>query len=306
MFKNHTSRRALIRFLIGLNAMLLHACTPPAPETEAASSTARTTVALNISGSATLGEHLMPQLVLSFLNSEQYEILNATDTLFQAQRNDTLFNIRINPIGTGEGLRQLKTHQADLAMVSETIDSAFLKQKNRSSAKVIFIAKGRVSIIAHRHNLVSVLTKAQLKAIFSGEITDWAVVAQGQYSGRINPHSRNTASGTTHIFESFLLGKPQKYMVGKQHVTNKSLLEDMKRDFYGIGFISENELPYDDDNIVKQITVIDNNGSPQVIERPLSLVYTEIPTDNSLLQHFTRFCRSDLAQNIAVSMGFFK
>jgi ABC-type phosphate transport system substrate-binding protein len=283
-------------YLFALLPLLFVACQTPPKATPA--------VTLDISGSATLGEHLMPQLVLSFLNSAQYEILNTSDTLFQARRNDTLFLVRISPIGTGNGLTQLKADKIDLAMVSETIDSSFLKQWNISRTEAIFIASGRISIIAHRHNAVSTLTKTQLKGIFSGVLKDWAAVSSGQYQGRINLHLRNPESGTTHTFETLFLEKKPQTAFGKRHITNKSLLEDIKRDFYGIGFIAENELTYGND--IKRINIVNNDGSPQYLERPLSVVYKKRATENALIRDFTDFCRNDLAQDIAVSMGFFK
>jgi phosphate transport system substrate-binding protein len=108
-------------------------------------------------------------------------------------------NIAVSGPGSGAGIAALINGTSDICQASREI-----KQKEIDTAKAkgvepyeIQVATDALTVIVHPSNPISELTIAQLSAIFTNQITNWAEV--GGNDAPIVAISRDTNSGT-HVF----------------------------------------------------------------------------------------------------------
>jgi ABC-type phosphate transport system substrate-binding protein len=252
---------------------------------------------LYITGSNTIGEHLMPQLIRAFLEQEGIKIQLFQETEIQSSRayvikgisKDTFFTITIRANGSKEGLADLKNRKTDIAMISE---SQLMAQWQGDTLR---LASDSIVIVAHRHNPIDRLTVGQLQDIFVGKTQNWQELTP-QYSGTIHTHIRDTSSGTFSTFQHLILNDAAYNPTAKRHFSNADLFDDIRRDYYGIGYISASEKI---NNEYFKTFSIDN----QHFERSLYL-FSDGKKDTDLARRFRRFCRSQTARKIIESLKF--
>ena len=256
----------------------LAACTDSTPEQN-----------LRISGSNTIGEHLMPQLVKAFFEQEEMHIQLLQTNFVKATRNDTLFTIALHAEGSNAGLADLKKDMTDLAMISE---SQLVSQWQGANLR---LATDTIVVIAHRYNPIEKLTATQLQAVFAGNLKKWEELTP-QYVGTINVHVRDTNSGTFSTFQNLVLNNGTYSPTAKHHASNAELFADIQRDYYGIGYISLSERLSTDDFKILPI-------EGQTLARPLFLLFDDSKT-NDLSRRFRQFCRSQTAREIIEGLRF--
>jgi ABC-type phosphate transport system substrate-binding protein len=249
---------------------------------------------LTISGSTTLGEKLMPHLMTEFFRSqaiklETIEKINDTLTQVIGSRNDVIFTLNIHSNSSGKGLLELEQGKTGIAMIS-----GIFKHHGYDTLR---LASDSIVLIAHRQNpLVNPLKIDQVKAIFSGNINRWDEL-QLSYPYPIHLHIRNISnSGTSNTFQSLVLNDSAYSPQAKQHNSNSDLLEDIKRDYYGIGYISSTELTNSED--FKRITI-----EGEAIIRPLFLCFKK-DKQTDLERAFLEFCQTEKVKRILADYNF--
>ena len=89
-------------------------------------------------------------------------------------------SLQIVANGSSRGLTDLSSGQADLGMISAPLDATISKMQKKdpsfSGDDLVAhpIGEAKVAFITHPSNPVKTLTREQLTAVFSGEITSWA------------------------------------------------------------------------------------------------------------------------------------
>lgn len=92
-----------------------------------------------------------------------------------------------------------------------------------------------VAIIVHASNPVNSITKAQLKDIFSGDITNWKQV--GGNDAPITLYIREDGSGTREVFEEQILGKIAPSNKANVFNSNGAMKTAVGQDSNAIGYI---------------------------------------------------------------------
>jgi phosphate transport system substrate-binding protein len=103
--------------------------------------------------------------------------------------------------GSGVGVKSAADGTVDIGAASRELTA---EEKNMGIVEYV-LAKDGIAIVANPSQTVSNLTKAQVKDIFSGKITNWSEV--GGADKAINVVAREEGSGTRAAFEEMVMGK---------------------------------------------------------------------------------------------------
>ena len=129
----------------------------------------------------------------------------------------------VSGTGTGNGFKSLADGSAQIANASRFIKD---KEIDTCMSKKVYPVPFAVALdciipVVHPSNQVKSLTKAQLKDIFTGKVTDWKEV--GGTSGAIVVIGRDTSSGTYGTWQEMIMDKGEKSRVTpKAQVTASS------------------------------------------------------------------------------------
>ncbi len=115
--------------------------------------------------------------------------------------------IQVTGGGSGVGIAALINGGTDICDASRPMKDAEKDQvRNRhgKNVKEIPVALDGVAIYVNEANTIPSITQAQLKGIYTGQITNWRDV--GGKDARIVPYSRENNSGTYVFFKEHVLG----------------------------------------------------------------------------------------------------
>jgi len=117
--------------------------------------------------------------------------------------------IQVTGGGSGVGIAALINGTTDIAAASRPIKTSEidkLKQRFATTGFAVPIARDGLSVYLNEKNPVKELTIAQLRAIYTGAVTNWKQV--GGNDAQIILYSRENSSGTYQYFkDNVLLGK---------------------------------------------------------------------------------------------------
>ena len=210
---------------------------------------------LSVSGSATIGEVLMPALVEGFalrsghdaariaLSSNAFEYL-LVDTKTQKLAGRFVFRVT----STDEGFADLLANEADLVMAMREIRPAELRlaaeaglgdlrDDNRSRV----LALDAMVAIVSPTNPVSSISVSDLARILAGEISNWRTL--GGVDAPISIHLRDRQSGIAQAVEDRILRSLSARAPNRlhRHPDNRSLSDTVTRDPLAIGIASYSE-----------------------------------------------------------------
>lgn len=258
-------------------------------------------------------------------NSKESLEIKGSDTLLQLVANmaetygkNHEGHITVTGGGSGTGIAAVLNGEADVADSSRAIKQKEIDKAQELGYTPVEVIVGRdmLSVITHPDNPIEVLTKDQIGAIFKGEITNWKDV--GGEDEEITLYGRQSTSGTYAFFMEFVLeadySPKMRNMEG-----NSAILEAVRQDPTGIGYVGLGYVKDKEGNQVEGITVLsvkENEGSTAInplnkatlgnypIGRPLFQYLKEKPAPGSLLESFIQFELSDAGQAIVEETGF--
>jgi len=218
---------------------------------------------------------------------------------FMAKNPDV--QVTIGGGGSSVGVTSVKNGTVDIGAASREI-----KDEELPIVKHL-LARDGIAIVVKPGNPVTGLTKAQVRDIFGGVITNWKDVGGPDHA--INVVVREAGSGTRTAFEEMVMAKPEPAVaiVGTalQQNSNGGVKQVVGGDSYAIGFISFGYV----DNTVKvlsidgiEATAENAKSEAYPIVRPLYFLTKEEPT--GLVKDFIDFCLSDAGQAIVVDEGY--
>jgi phosphate transport system substrate-binding protein len=114
--------------------------------------------------------------------------------------------IQVQGGGSGTGISALINGTTDVCEASRTMKDAEKKQvaeKSGQPVTEIVVAKDGLSVYVNDANAVAELSMPQLKAIFTGKVTNWKEV--GGPDAKIVVYSRENSSGTYVFFKEHVL-----------------------------------------------------------------------------------------------------
>lgn len=132
--------------------------------------------------------------------------------------------------GSSAGASAALTGAAQIGMMSRDLAAA------ESGLTPVVIAKDAIVLVVHPSNPIEGLTLEEARGIFSGQISDWALL--GGPPSRINVVSREEGSGTRGAFDNLVMGDESVAARAVVQDSNGAVRETVAGDRAGIGYIS--------------------------------------------------------------------
>jgi phosphate transport system substrate-binding protein len=216
--------------------------------------------------------------------------------------------------GSGTGFAALINQTTDIAASSRDIEPKEVQYAEKKGVKPVahLVGKDGLAIVVNRDNPVNALTMAQLKDIFTGNVTNWSQV--GGPDRKILVYSRESSSGTYVFFKEHVLKKKDFVETARLMPASTTIVEATASDLGGIGYVG---LGYSEKagGRIKILKVKADKAAPAVapseqtitdgsypIARPLYLYTDQDPRPNARL--FLAFTVSPKGQAIVRQTGY--
>lgn len=213
--------------------------------------------------------------------------------------------IEIQQIGSSAGIKNAMDGVSEIGMSSRD-----LKEEEKAAVKEDVICYDGIGIIVHPSNTATNLTKAQIKDIYTGKITNWKDV--GGKDAPIVVVSREEGSGTRDAFQE-IVGYKAEELVKSAQISqgNGAVKTTVSTNSNAVGFVSFEVMLKDGkpDPVIKTLTVggVEANAKNVLdktyqISRPFLVVYK----DGKLSQaskDLIAFIKSEEGQKIAKESG---
>ncbi|MFP4081987.1 MAG: phosphate ABC transporter substrate-binding protein [Candidatus Aminicenantes bacterium] len=146
-------------------------------------------------------------------------------------------NISVQGGGSGVGIASLMDGTCDIGNASRTAKD---KEKAKAKQKGIHlyenvVAMDGIAVIVHPTNPVDGLSKAQIKAVYTGEISNWSEV--GGRDQKIVIVSRDSASGTFETFNQLALDKAKVRPDALLSASNRAVAMTVAKTPGAIGYV---------------------------------------------------------------------
>ena len=218
-------------------------------------------------------------------------------------------SITVNKTGSGNGAAALVDGRCDIAMMSRFMKEAEYKKATTGQKAFLpvahAIAMDGVCVIVYPSNPVKALTRAQVRDIFTGKITNWK--ALGGPDMGIVPISRDTSSGTYETFEGLVMNK-EKMASNVEYVSSNPQAHSRVKSttgaigYVGLGFLDNNVKALEIDGVMPNRASIAKGVYP--VSRPLFLFTNGYPELGSLVHEFCTFYLTEKGQEIIEAKGF--
>lgn len=274
---------------------------------------------LQIHGSNTIGATLMPTLVEAWLTDRGYQVIDnrltaENERLMSASHTiHGALDITIHAHGSGTAFKGILANAADLGMASRPIkpsersDVAHIADLTESGKEIVVGLDG-IAVVVHPSNPINHLTIDQLRAIFSGQVTNWSEL--GGTPRPIQVYARDNKSGTFDTFKSLVLGKKATLASrAKRYESNDQLSDDVAADLNGIGFTGLPSVRRS-----KPLAIAEGDNTP-ILPSELSVATEDYPlsrrlflynpfNDEPLLRDLVQFVKSQKGQQQVAKVGF--
>lgn len=150
--------------------------------------------------------------------------------------NDKI-EISVRGGGSGVGINSLIAKKCDIAMASRSIKDSELQKaaSNGVQPKAYVIAMDGIAVVVNTANTVRSLSKAQVKDIFTGKISNWKQL--GGADEKIIVVSRDSASGTFEAFGELALNKEKVRSDALMQASNQAVATTVKNTKSAIGYV---------------------------------------------------------------------
>ncbi|MGA2533074.1 MAG: phosphate ABC transporter substrate-binding protein [Candidatus Aminicenantales bacterium] len=138
--------------------------------------------------------------------------------------------INVQGGGSSAGIQACKSGACQIGMSSRELKA------DEKDLHEIVVARDGLAIIVHPSNPVRGATLAQVKQIFSGDLTDWKFI--GGPDKEITVVTREEGSGTRGAFQELVMGKTRIFRGAITEDSNGTVREIVAHDPNSIGFIS--------------------------------------------------------------------
>lgn len=176
---------------------------------------------VTLAGSDTVGLGMMPLLMSGFashLDAEASVVATSQEGEFITSLvgdggfGDEMGSYLITSTSSGDAFKTLMSGTADIGMASRRIKPAEARELKADGAGNMIspdqehiVAVDSLVVITHPKNPVSTLTMEQLRAVYSGSVTNWAEL--GGEDLAITVVGRQNSSGTNSVFKNGVFGE---------------------------------------------------------------------------------------------------
>lgn len=214
-------------------------------------------------------------------------------------------NVSVRGGGSGVGIAALMDQITDIAMASRPMKNKEIKDARSKGVDPVAhtIAKDGIAIIVNPSNSINELSLAQVKAIYTGEITNWKDL--GGPNEKIVIVSRDTASGTFECFETLVMTGAKVDPSALMEASNQAVATIVSQTVQAIGYVGMGYLRPElkalkiNKILPTKQTVL--NGQ-YLLSRPLFMYTNGEPT--GLTKKFIDFVLSPQGQEIVEQEGF--
>ncbi|MGC9337706.1 MAG: phosphate ABC transporter substrate-binding protein [Candidatus Cloacimonadia bacterium] len=243
---------------------------------------------------------------------EQLTLTGSTTVLPIAQKAAEDFmkmnpnaNISVRGGGSGVGIAALIDGTTDIAnasrpMKAKEIETA--KEKGITPNEIV-VSKDGIAVIVNPENPITGITLQQLKAIYTGKISDWREL--GGEPGKIVVVSRDVASGTFEVFNEKVLEGEKVRNDALMLASNKAVATTVAQTpgaigYVGMGYLSSDvKAPPVDGIYPTKANVVSGDYS---LTRSLFMYTNGEP--QGLAKEFIDFILSPAGQKIVEEQGF--
>jgi len=223
-------------------------------------------------------------------------------------------NISVTGGGTGTGISALINGTTDICAASRNIkpEEKEMAEKKRRPPVEFTVARDAIAVIVNKNNPISELTLEQLKAIYTGAVTNWTQV--GGPDQPIQVVSRESSSGTYAFFQEHVLQNEDYVATAQLLPATAAIVQAISSEPWSIGYVGLGYVAGAGGSI-KAIGIKTRDASPAVgaseetvlsgaygISRALFLYAVEPATPS--IQAFVDFCTGPEGQRIVRETGY--
>lgn len=220
--------------------------------------------------------------------------------------------VQVTGGGSGTGISALINGTTDICNASRPMKNSErekLKQRYSSLGVEVKTAKDGIALYVNEKNIVKELTMEQIKAIYTGLITNWKDV--GGEDAKIIVYGRDNSSGTYVYFRDFVLSG-QDYTSTMQSLPGTAaIVNAVEKDVNGIGYggaaygkgISYLKVKKDNGTLGYEPTLENVKENKYPITRYLYIYLKNKPTGE--LKKYIDWILSDEGQTIVSKVGYF-
>ncbi len=173
---------------------------------------------------------------------------------------DSKFSIAISGGGSGLGITSLLNGQADIANSSRPLSDKEIKQfkdKNIELKTVVF-AEDATAFIVHKDLPLEEIDLETLKKILTGDAENWSEIIPS-INLPINIYGRQSSSGTYSFIKKKL--KIEFSNAAKEMTGNAQILEGVKVDKSGIGYVGAGYVAHNGNQSIKILKIKETENS---------------------------------------------
>ncbi len=209
----------------------------------------------------------------AFAQMEEINIVGSTTVLPIAQitaeeymNKNPQVSISVGGGGSSIGAKALLAGTTDIADCSRPLKDKELRAAAEKgiAPKPHIVAMDGIAVIVHKSNMLANISIEDLKAIYTGDISDWSEV--GGPSGKIVVISRDTSSGTYEAFNNLALKKAKVRSDALLQASNKAVLTTVIQTPSAIGYVG---MGY----VTAEVNAVSVNGVKPTKETVLSKEY---------------------------------
>jgi phosphate transport system substrate-binding protein len=242
---------SLIRRTLLASVLVLTSLYVPAQSGSSAARASDPVQTLRVHGSNTIGATLAPALVVGWLQTNGWRDIQkrvpAFDelTITASQVDGRRIQVELKAHGTSTGIKDLMAGTCDVAMASRAVKaeerSQFLRQYSLDLAqREHVIALDGVAVVVHPNNPLNTADLATLRAIFTGQQSNWATV--NGVPRKIRVLARDAQSGTFDAFKALVLEGADVAASVERFESNRAIALEVAKDIDSIGILSLSEI----------------------------------------------------------------
>jgi phosphate transport system substrate-binding protein len=220
--------------------------------------------------------------------------------------------IQVTGGGSGVGIAALINGSTDICEASRPIKPAEvdkLKERFNSAGVEIPIARDGISIYLNESNPVSELSLPQLKAIYTGEVTNWKDL--GGPDARIILYGRENSSGTYSMFKEVVLEGDDFVAQTQTLPGTAAIVSAVSKDKFGIGYggaayakgVKDCKVKKDDKSTSYLPTAENIKAGTYPLSRYLFWYVTTKPAGD--IKKLVDYVLSDDGQKVVTQVGYF-
>jgi phosphate transport system substrate-binding protein len=230
-------------------------------------------------------------------------ISQACAEVFMDQNQD--IDISVQGGGSGVGIASIIDGTCDIGNASRAIKEKELANAEEKGVEPIgnIVARDAIAVVLNPANTIEGLTLEQIKAIYTGEISNWSGV--GGSNMEIVVISRDSASGTFEAFNELALEKEKVRPDSLLQASNAAVATSVANTpgaigYVGLGYVTSRIKTIKVNDIIPSKETVNSDTYP--LARPLFMYTSGEPV--GVVKQFLDFVMSEEGQKLVEENGY--